>query len=784
MNIYQDEYQSSLKRVCLDVLVCSEKNQQYEGFQQNCKRQVIEQINFKIKFTRDNEIQYIKDDGQIIKTNKYIEILSIPEIMTNLEQINHLQWLGVYSNDFKKVGRWSPIWKGSALSDFGGWYTQDGKKFGKWKELFKTFSDNAQVYEVGDYYDDIKTGDWKFFYEEKQIGGGQYDDQGLKYGLWVDLSDYFWNQNQILYKGYYRKGQKIGLWQIIKNGNNEEFELIGGGLYNEQGQKNGKWEDLGQDFNQCDKVFYEGEYLNGIKIGRWNIKYREIKGDEQIAGGYYNDKGQKEGQWQDLFTNFQKDSKVFFKGGYNQNGERVGRWEIIFKDQKIGGGIFDRQGFKVGHWVELSDRFQDKSQIIYHGEYIQGKRFGRWDISFKKEWQEKPEWIGGGIFTEQGQKDGRWTEICDQFDNENQFIFEGYYKNGKKQGLWDLYDNNEWIYIGGGVYDNENLKNGKWIDYNFNFGYLSNQASFEGVYQNGKKIDRWDIKYKEMWSDTNQKIGGGLYNKDSQKCGLWIDLIDNFKDDNQIIQQGEYLNGIKIGKWDINQIIDYIGNTFNRIGGGQYDQYGHKQGQWVQLWRKFSRNCPVIFSGQFTQNKKIGNWLINYRNEQIGGGFYDEFSQKNGHWIELSDFFKKDCKILSSGNYQYGQKVGKWNFNYKGWGKNKYKKIGGGLFSQLGLKEGKWKVVSENFREDSKVIYKGEYKNGRKYGRWEIKYRGRQDKYYQEIGNGLFNEEGQKNGLWVVLSDSFCDLNQILYSGEYDNGRKVGKWIEDQAQKS
>ncbi|CAD8106633.1 unnamed protein product [Paramecium sonneborni] len=66
---------------------------------------------------------------------------------------------------------------------------------------------------------------------------------------------------------------------------------------------------------------------------------------------------------------------------------------IIFKDQKIGGGIFDRQGFNVGHWVELSDRFQDKSQFIYHGEYIKGKRFGRWNIGFKKECQKKPEWM-------------------------------------------------------------------------------------------------------------------------------------------------------------------------------------------------------------------------------------------------------------------------------------------------------------------------------------------------------------------------------------------------------
>ncbi|CAD8130120.1 unnamed protein product [Paramecium sonneborni] len=120
---------------------------------------------------------------------------------------------------------------------------------------------------------------------------------------------------------------------------------------------------------------------------------------------------------------------------------------MIHKASKLGIGWYQVIDFKSCslYYFQLS-----KSQVIYHGQYIKGKRFGRWDISFKDESFEKPERIGGGLFNEYGQKYGKWTEISDKFDDDNQFIFEGYYKNGKKQGLWDLCNNQEWIYIGEG----------------------------------------------------------------------------------------------------------------------------------------------------------------------------------------------------------------------------------------------------------------------------------------------------------------------------------------------
>lgn len=49
-----------------------------------------------------------------------------------------------------------------------------------------------------------------------------------------------------------------------------------------------------------------------------------------------------------------------------------------------GGGSFDEQGYgiKIGKWVELIDGFGLNGQVTYIGEYINGKKVGRWNITF------------------------------------------------------------------------------------------------------------------------------------------------------------------------------------------------------------------------------------------------------------------------------------------------------------------------------------------------------------------------------------------------------------------
>ncbi|CAD8158522.1 unnamed protein product [Paramecium pentaurelia] len=64
------------------------------------------------------------------------------------------------------------------------------------------------------------------------------------------------------------------------------------------------------------------------------------------------------------------------------------------------------------------------------------------------------------------------------------------YENGKKNGKWEFFlklDKNE-RQLGEGVYDENQLKNGQWIDLYENFK-IHSQVRYKGKYQKSKKQD-------------------------------------------------------------------------------------------------------------------------------------------------------------------------------------------------------------------------------------------------------------------------------------------------------
>ncbi|CAD8128417.1 unnamed protein product [Paramecium sonneborni] len=235
-----------------------------------------------------------------------------------------------------------------------------------------------------------------------------------------------------------------------------------------------------------------------------------------------------------------------------------------------GGGIYlDIQGIscnissiKIGNWVELSDSFQDLSQITYNGQYLNGLKIGRWDIFYRKNNNKPFQLLGGGLYDEDkgSIKIGKWTEVYDGFTSQKQIIYYGEYQNGNKIGRWDIFY--ESILIGGGSYDQKQkskdpisyIKVGRWIELSRRFQYVS-QVTYQGDYIDGQKIGTWYTYWN--WNGKNQQIGGGYYNCYIQneenifsiKTGQWIELNDNFNFWSQILCSGEYQNGKKVGLW-------------------------------------------------------------------------------------------------------------------------------------------------------------------------------------------------------------------------------------------
>ncbi|CAD8058043.1 unnamed protein product [Paramecium primaurelia] len=758
-----------------------------------------------ISQTNEKEIMYTLD-GCSLKIDRIIGPSKELDLMNNLEQIKHLQWIGQYGQNNVKIGKWIIRWNGETLKDVGGQYSNDGKKQGRWKELFSNYWNKAQVYEEGDYVDDQRQGTWKYVQEDRQIGGGQYNQLGEKDGKWIQSSSGYWDFSQVIDCGFYKNGKKIGKWDILyRKKGKEQFQYRGGGQYDEQGSKKiGKWIELSDGFYDLSQISYKGEYYNGKKVGKWQIFF----GENQIGGGSYAEVDQiKIGKWIEQSDGFYIDSQIIYDGEY-KNGMKIGMWNISLKDKKsgqtqqIGGGQYDQNGsIKIGKWIEQSDGFYDLSQVIQKGEYKNGKKVGRWDILFREDFSEEFLLIGGGWYDEAGSfKSGRWIELSDGFKIWSQVTFDGEYKNGKKVGKWGTFyrdvSSKQNELIGGGSYDEvSSLKVGNWIELSDGFAWNS-QYTYKGAYKNGKKIGKWDIHFD---FGGNHQIAGGLYDEvgNGVKIGKWIELSDEFRDDSIITYKGNYKNGTKAGKWEIFFLENQMQVIFLYIlqfsGGGQYGEEGNgiKIGKWIEQSNRFVSWSQITYSGEYKNGKKIGRWDIftkdrnTKKNELIGGGSYDQNNQiKIGKWIELSDGFQCDSQVIHKGEYKQGEKIDRWDILFRGEYQSEFRQIGGGTYNN-GIKVGRWIELSDEFYEYAQITYNGEYKNNKKILRWDICFREKENDKFEQIGGGSYDDSvdecSVKIGSWIELSDNFGDgsgQSKITLNGQYKNGSKVGKWIQ------
>ncbi|CAD8129323.1 unnamed protein product [Paramecium sonneborni] len=192
---------------------------------------------------------------------------------------------------------------------------------------------------------------------------------------------------------------------------------IGGGYYNHDNCKQGKWIELDEGFYFKKQVTYNGEYnMKGMKIGKWNSMYCESHGQEykQIGGGSYDQDGNQK--------------KMNQMKGFISINKSLTMVNIIckrWKQQYCGGGSYDQDGNqkKIGKWVELDKKFSKVKQVTYNGEYNkQGMKIGMWDSMYCCSFLNTNKQIGGGLYDQDGnqKKIGKWVELDERFDQWNQ----------------------------------------------------------------------------------------------------------------------------------------------------------------------------------------------------------------------------------------------------------------------------------------------------------------------------------------------------------------------------
>ncbi|CAD8108702.1 unnamed protein product [Paramecium sonneborni] len=247
-----------------------------------------------------------------------------------------------------------------------------------------------------------------------------------------------------------------------------------------------------------------------------------------------------------------------------------------------------------------------------------------------------------------------------------------------------------------------------------------------------------------------------------------------------LIYVGEFKDGIKYGRWDTLQKGKYD-QEYKLIGGGSYHYQNaqlKKIGFWIEEWKNFGWKREVMMSGEYNlRGYKVGQWDIIFKEaygrkqfKLIGGGFYmdqEGGSIKIGNWVELQDKFYNYSRFSLNGKYNHqGVKTGRWSI---------YKNVS--LCGCINYDENGIEIYKS---EKDPLIYVGQFKEGKKYGRWDILYKGDWMRKYKQIGGGSFylkNGDSQKIGKWCEVSEEFHDLSRITYQGVYnDNGHKKGQW--------
>ena len=322
-----------------------------------------------------------------------------------------------------------------------------------------------------------------------------------------------------------------------------------------------------------------------------------------------------------------------------------------------------------------------------------------------------------------GEKNGKGQEYKDK-----KLVFEGTYFNYKRHGFGKEFENDKLIFKGEYL---EGKRNGRGYEYE----YLNNKQYliFEGEYQKGKKNGKGTIYYdNKNIKFTGEFINGKIFN------GRGYDYIG--KEEYEIINgngniiernlfgkmtfDGCYQNGERNGKGKEYQfeMLIFEGEYLNgkRNGKGCEYECDYKDGS-KEVSKKY-------FEGEYKNGFRINGKEFNADGKTIFEGFYLNNERSNG-----KEYKEEDGSIIFEGEYLNGQR---WTGKGVEYDNKKYNNEK--IFEGDYLKGQRWNGKGKEYNIFDKLIFEGEYLNGKK--------------------NGPGKEYDSKE--------------RILFDGEYRNGEK------------
>ena len=548
---------------------------------------------------------------------------------------------------------------------------------------------NCVIFE-GEYLNKKRNGKGKEYYYNDLIFEGEYKNgkrngKGKEYDLGnLIFEGEYLNGKKWNGIGYYNKNQKSNQKcndnkskffdsSFEKEVNNKIYEIINGtGLVKEYfdnnlifegeykyGERNGK----GKEYNRNGNVIYIGEYLNGK---RWNGKGFDTKNNNI----YELKKGQ--GYVKEYYLN----NKIKFECEF-VNGEKNGKGKEYYINDKLefDGEYKDGKRHGKGKEYDYNGNLIFEGNFLYNNKYI-GKEYIKGKLEYKGEYLLNKKWNGEG-YDENGNlayKIKNGTGVIKYYAN-NQLIFEGFWKKGKKDGKCKEYNCYEELIFEGEYKDD--IRNGKGKEKNYN-----GKLIFEGEYLDGKK---WKGIYCEYDKYDSLIFEGNYENGDKNGKGKIFQK-------NNIVFEGEFFNG---KRWNGNG-YDIKGNQVYTLknGNGFVKEYysnntislegGYKNGEKNGFIKIYNYSGNLIFEGEYLDGKRNGRGKeYDSRDDEI---LLFSFNFTENDFTNLENNIDDKEKDIKKDKGQF--------LIFEGEYKN-------------GLRNGKGKEY-----KDGALIYEGEYLNG------------------------------------------------------------------------
>ena len=272
------------------------------------------------------------------------------------------------------------------------------------------------------------------------MGTGTYKD-GKRDGMWFS----FWKNGNIQYEGVFKDGKEHGFFEsFYENGQLKERKTY----------KDGKEEGLVEQFYENGQLDYKGNWKDGMEDGFYEIFYENGQLDHR---GNFKD-GKKHGLVEIHYENGQIEERGKYK-----NGEQDGLWEWFDKN----GQLEYRGNYKNGEQEGLHETFRDDGQYERrtingnysyedHGYYVFETSEGEYYLDLYEVFDKD-----GELLVRKDFKNGeeyRKENYFESYHDGHVLMSKGYYKNEKKDGIWEYYDN------GGSLTLTEVYKEGELIE--------------------------------------------------------------------------------------------------------------------------------------------------------------------------------------------------------------------------------------------------------------------------------------------------------------------------------